>query len=309
MTTTWSLEDSPSLAGKVAVVTGANSGLGYETARALRAKGARVVMACRNVTKADDAASKMVSTGPGLAPLVVRVDLEDLDSVRAAIDEITSNTEQIDLLVNNAGVMALRGPDGPERQLWANHLGHVALTSGLLSGLEATGGRIVVISSLVHRKGRLAADAPLEIDDQRPATAYGSTKLMNLHFCFEGDRRLRAARSAASIRAAHPGWSRSELARNGPARDTNKVLDRLAGFYGAHLGPRTERGALPALRAALDSAIPPGGYVGPGGPFELWGDPVPVKASAQATDAALASAVFDASLEAVGATWPGSPGR
>jgi len=299
----WDLESAARLDGRVAVVTGANSGLGFATAAGLRAQGARVLLACRNTTKADEAADRLVALGPGPAPLVVRLDLEDLDSVAAARDEILGNVDRVDLLINNAGLMGPVGADSGHRQLWANHLGHVALTAGLAAQLERDGGRIVVVSSLMHRRGKLRAAEPLAIEDQKPMTAYGSTKLMNLLFCFEADRRLRAARSATSVRAAHPGNSRSELAKNGIAKDRPKVIESIVAFSGDRLAQSTERGALPTLRAALDPAIPPGAYVGPSGPFEIWGDPVPVTPSKQALDPVLAAALFDASLEAVGASW------
>ena len=304
MPASWSLAEAPSLEGRVAVVTGANSGLGFATASALRGLGAQVVLGCRNAERADEAALRMVGAGAGPAPLVVRLDLESLDSVSAAVDELAGTVERVDLLVNNAGLMGPPGADSARRQLWSNHLGHVALTSALLPRLETSEGRIVVVSSMMHRRGRLSASAPLAIEQQRPMTAYGSTKLMNLLFCFEGDRRLRSARSAASIRAAHPGNARSELGANGVAAGRPGPISAVVAFATDKLAQSTERGALPTLRAATDPSIPPGGFVGPSGPFEMFGDPVPVQASKQATDRELAAAVFDASLAAVGASWP-----
>ena len=300
----WSIDEAPRIDGHTAVVTGASSGLGLETARALRAKGATVIMACRNLTKAADAAADLRASGPGPEPVLIELELEDLGSVAEAASAIHSATDGIDLLINNAGVMALSGPDGGARQMATNHLGHVALTADLLSSLEVTGGRIVVVSTNMHRQGRLRDDAPLDVTGQSPSGAYGSTKLANLLFCFEADRRLRAAGSSVSIRAAHPGWSRSELAGKGPVEGKGALSKRLGAFAGRHLGQKTARGALPTLRAALDPAIPAGGYVGPSGLMELWGDPVPVSASKRATDQQLAAALFDASLLDVGATWP-----
>ena len=300
----WSIDAAPSLDGLTAVVTGSSSGLGLETTRALRAKGATVIMACRNPSKAEAAATELQSSGPGPKPVIVELELEDLGSVAEAAATIHSTTDGIDLLINNAGVMALSGPEGGRRQMAVNHLGHVALTADLLGSLESTGGRIVVVSSNMHRQGRLSASAPLDVTGQSPQAAYGSSKLANLLFCFEADRRLRASGSSVSIRAAHPGWSRSELAAKGPVEGRGELSKRLGAFAGRHLGQRTARGALPTLRAALDPAIPAGGYVGPDGLMELWGDPVPVSASKLAVDRGLAAALFDASLLAVGATWP-----
>lgn len=302
----WSIESSPSLEGRRCVVTGANSGLGFETARALQAKGATVLLACRSPEKAATAAERLATSSRGPAPEIVQLDLSDLASVAAAATAISTGGG-VDLLINNAGVMGLPGPDGAARQLATNHLGHVALTAALLESLERTGGRIVVVSSNLHKQGRLRADAPLDLTGQSPSKAYGSTKLANLMFCFEADRRLRARRSPASIRAAHPGWSRSELAAKGPVEGRGELSKKLGSFAGAHFGQSTAHGALPTLRAALDPSIPPGGYVGPSGFMELWGKPVPVQPSSHALDAELASALFDASLAAVGATWPTTP--
>lgn len=303
MPASWDIDHTPSLDGRRCVVTGANSGLGFETAKALRAKGARVILACRSLDKASAAQTRLVDAGPGPSPEIVHLDLKDLDAVRDAATAIAA-TGAVDVLVNNAGVMGLGGPDGARRQMATNHLGHVALTAALLPHLEAAGGRIVCVSSNLHKQGRLRVEAPLDLSGQSASKAYGSTKLANLLFCFEADRRLRARRSPASIRAAHPGWSRSELAAKGPVEGRGEFSKRLGAFAGAHFGQKTARGALPTLRAALDPSIPSGGYVGPSGLMELWGDPVPVKPSAQALDPELAAALFDASLAAVDMTWP-----
>lgn len=304
MSERWTLDDAERIDGQVAVVTGSSAGLGKEAARQLRAKGATVIMACRDLEKAARARAEIVASEPGPEPVLVELELEDLSSVASAAEEIRGSSAGVDLLINNAGIMALSGPDGGRRQMAINHLGHVALTAGLLPAIAAKGGRIVVVSSNMHRQGRLSVEDPLGVEGQGPSAAYGSSKLANLLFCFEADRRLRAAGSSASIRAAHPGWSRSELAGKGPVEGRGQLSKRLGAFAGAHLGQRTERGSLPTLRAALDPSIPPGGYVGPGGFMELWGSPVPVGASKRATDRALASALFDASLLAVGASWP-----
>ena len=306
MSASWSLDEVGDLTGFVAVVTGANSGLGFETTKALRSKGALVIMACRNEAKATAAVDSLAQAGPGPTPEVEILDLEDLDSVRSAAAKIAARHPSIDLLVNNAGIMGVRGPDGATRQMNANHLGHVALTAALLPALEQAGGRIVMVSSNLHRQGKLSVEHPIDVSTQSPNGAYGSTKLANLVFSFEADRRLRDAGSSVSIRAAHPGWSRSGLAA-GATEGRSTLSKRIGTFAGAHLGQRTERGALPTLRAALDPSIPPGGYVGPDGIMEMWGDPVPVGCSRLASDERLGAAVFDASIAATGSAWPGSP--
>jgi NAD(P)-dependent dehydrogenase (short-subunit alcohol dehydrogenase family) len=299
----WDLAQAQRLDGQVAIITGANSGLGLATTRGLRDRGAQVILACRSTTKADEAARELMEETAGPAPLVVRLDLEDLDSVTSALGEIDTIAPSVDLLINNAGVMAPAGLESGHRQLWANHLGHVALTAGLLTRLEQSEGRIVVVSSLMHRRGSLDPAQPLAIEAQRPMDAYGSTKLMNLLFCFEADRRLRAARSTVSIRAAHPGNARSNLVANGIAQAQPGPLRSITGYLGDHMAQSTTRGALPTLRAALDPSVPPGAFLGPSGPFELWGDPVPVKPAKRALDTALAATLFNDSLEAVGARW------
>jgi NAD(P)-dependent dehydrogenase (short-subunit alcohol dehydrogenase family) len=300
----WTLEAAPALTGKLAVVTGANSGLGLETARALRAKGAEVVFACRNEAKASRAIEQLESEGPGPRPSFVHIDLEVLDSVAAAAKAITAEHRSVDLLINNAGIFALPGEDGPMRQLMTNLLGPVALSAALLAAVEAASGRIIMVSSPAHRIGTLDRHAPLDLAGQSPLRAYSSSKLAVLLFCFEADRRLRAARAEASIRAAHPGWSRSELLATGPVEGRSERTKRLGAFVAHHFGQRTERGALPMLRAALDPSIPPGAYVGPDGFLELFGEPTTVGASRAATDPELAAALFDAALLAVGASWP-----
>jgi NAD(P)-dependent dehydrogenase (short-subunit alcohol dehydrogenase family) len=304
MSKKWSIDDAPTLTGKVAVVTGANSGLGFETTKALRRKGALVIMACRNEAKAQTAIEELEATGLGPTPEFVELDLEDDESVHRAATAILADHPSIDLLINNAGVMGLSGDDGPARQMKANFLGHVAFTLDLMPGLESAGGRIVMLSSNMHRRGKLTKENPLDISGQSRMTAYGSTKLADLVFSFEADRRLRAQRSNVSIRAAHPGWSRSELAAKGPVDGRGNLSKKLGSFAGAHFGQKTAQGALPTLRAALDPSIPPGSYVGPDGIFELWGDPTTVDASKAATDAELGAALFDAALGAVGAKWP-----
>ena len=306
MSASWSLDEVGDLTGFVAVVTGATSGLGFETTKALRSKGALVIMACRNEAKATAAVDSLTQAGPGPTPEVEILDLEDLDSVQSAAAKIAARHPSIDLLVNNAGIMGVRGPDGATRQMNANHLGHVALTAALLPALEQAGGRIVMVSSNLHRQGKLSVEHPIDVSTQSPNGAYGSTKLANLVFSFEADRRLRDAGSSVSIRAAHPGWSRSGLAA-GATEGRGSLSKRVGAFAGAHLGQRTERGALPTLRAALDPSIPPGGYVGPDGFMEMWGDPVPVGCSRLASDERLGAAVFDASIAATGSAWPGSP--
>ena len=185
MTATWSFINSPELNGKVAVITGANSGLGFETARALRQKGATVVMACRSEDKAQAAIAKLEKSAMGPSPEFVQLDLEDLASVARAAATITEAHPAVDFLINNAGVMGLKGPDGPQRQLNANYLGHVALTAALLPAVEKAGGRIVMLSSNLHRRGKLNKETPLDLSKQSPAIAYGSTKLADLLFCFD----------------------------------------------------------------------------------------------------------------------------
>jgi NAD(P)-dependent dehydrogenase (short-subunit alcohol dehydrogenase family) len=289
----WTVADVPDQAGRVAVVTGANTGIGYETAAALARRGANVVLAVRDIDK-----------GRLAKVALQQLDLTSLASVRAAADAIKSAQPRIDLLINNAGVMMTpkaTTKDGFELQLGTNHLGHFALTGLLLDRLlPVDGSRVVTISSLGHRI-RVAID----FDDLRAgprydrAAAYGRSKLANLLFTYELQRRL-AVKAAPTIAvAAHPGGSRTELGRNAPTwvRIGLKAV-------GPVLFQSAAMGALPTLRAATDPLVTGGQYYGPGGLAEQRGYPELVQSSAQSHDEKLQHWLWAASEESTGVTYP-----
>jgi NAD(P)-dependent dehydrogenase (short-subunit alcohol dehydrogenase family) len=259
---TWREPDVPGQAGRTAVVTGANSGLGFETARVLAERGATVVLACRDPGKARDAVARIAGTAPRASLSVVRLDLASLASVRDAAAELRDGHDVLDLLINNAGLMMPpygRTEDGFELQFGTNHLGHFALTGLLLDRMLAVpGSRVVTLSSNGHRMGRIDfGNLQWEHGYRRPA-AYGRSKLANLLFSYELQRRLAAAGAATAALAAHPGTSRTELTRHLPA------WMRVGALVVPNQSSAT--GALPTLRTATDPAASGGEYYGPAGP-------------------------------------------
>jgi NAD(P)-dependent dehydrogenase (short-subunit alcohol dehydrogenase family) len=277
----WTTANIPDQTGRTAVITGANTGLGYETAAALAAKGADVVLAVRNLDKGTEAARRIEQGTPGAQVTVQELDLTSLDSVRAAADELRSNHESIDLLINNAGVMFTprsTTKDGFEWQFGTNHLGHFALTNLLLDRvLAATGSRIVTVSSQGHRFVRGIRFDDLQWDRSYSRVgAYGQSKLANLLFTYELQRRLTGTNTIAV--AAHPGGSRTELTRNLPplVAAATRLAEPL--FQSAGMG------ALPTLRAATDPGVLGGQYFGPDGFGEQRGHPKVVASSVASHD-------------------------
>ena len=278
----WTTADIPDQTGRTAVITGANTGLGYEIATALAAKGAHVVLAVRNVQKGKEAARRIEQANPGASVAVQELDLTSLDSVRAAADELKSRYDSIDLLINNAGVMFTpkeTTKDGFELQFGTNHLGHFAFTNLLLDRvLAAPGSRVVTVSSLNHRTARhgIRFDDLQSENSYSRVGAYGEAKLANLLFTYELQRRLQGTNTIAV--AAHPGGSNTELMRNLPVaiRWMNMLMKPI--FQGADMG------ALPALRAATDPGVLGGQYYGPDGFAEQRGYPKVVASSAASHD-------------------------
>ena len=278
----WTAADIPDQHGRLAIVTGANSGLGLVTARELARAGARVVLASRSADKGRDAASQIKSAVPGADVQPEVLDLADLDSVRAFA---AAAPDCVDLLINNAGVMAAPRrltPDGFESQFGTNHLGHFALT-GLLLGrqLAAPAPRVVTVSSLMHRRGKIDFD---DLQGQRSYSrwgAYQQSKLANLMFCFELQRRAVAAGTALLSMAAHPGYAATNL----QAAGTDRFYERWSMAIGNRLFAQSaEMGALPTLYAATHPDLPGGTYIGPGGRGEQRGYPQVVTAAGKAYD-------------------------
>ncbi|MFI5931885.1 SDR family NAD(P)-dependent oxidoreductase [Actinoplanes sp. NPDC051494] len=298
MSDTWTTANIPDQRGRVAVVTGANTGLGYETAKALAEHGAIVVLAVRNVEKGKQAAARMTGDVS-----VQALDLTSLDSVRTAAAELRSRLDRIDLLINNAGVMYTPKQttrDGYEMQFGTNHLGHFALTGLLLDRLlPVPGSRVVTVSSTGHR-----IRAAIHFDDLQwertysRAGAYGQSKLANLMFTYELQRRLARHGTTVAV-AAHPGLSSTELTRNSPA------LFRLPITLVAPLATQTPAmGALPSLRAATDPAALGGQYYGPGGNFEIKGHPRLVTSSPQSYEVAIQQRLWTVSENLTGVRFP-----
>jgi len=299
--TKWTAADIPDQTGRVAVVTGANTGLGFETASALAAKGAHVVLAVRNLDKGKEAARRIEQVHSGPDVTLQELDLSSLQSIRTAADELRSKHDTIDLLINNAGVMMTpksTTEDGFESQFGTNHLGHFAFTGLLLDRVLAVpGSRVVTVSSTGHRfaRGIRFDDLQWEHDYSRVG-AYGQAKLANLMFTYELQRRLIGTNTIAA--AAHPGGSNTELARNLPAaiRGVTALLAPLM------QGP--DMGALPSLRAATDPGVLGGQYFGPDGFAEQRGYPKIVRSTAASHDTAAQRRLWAVSEELTGVTFP-----
>ncbi|WP_067568402.1 oxidoreductase [Nocardia acidivorans] len=278
----WDIADIPDQTGRTVIVTGANSGLGAVTARALAGAGAQVIMACRNEVKA-----RSVADAIGKNVQVRRLDLADLASVREFADGI----DAVDLLINNAGVMAVplkRTADGFEMQIGTNHLGHFALT-GLL--LDRVRDRIVTVSSGMHATGKIdLADLNWEQRRYQRWLAYGQSKLANLMFTYELQRRLTAAGAPQLSVGAHPGFAATELQSH-----TESIQDFFLGIGNRLFAQSAEMGALPTLYAATAAGVRPGGYYGPTGLRGMRGHPGPSGSTAASRDEVTARRLWELS--------------
>jgi NAD(P)-dependent dehydrogenase (short-subunit alcohol dehydrogenase family) len=304
----WTEADIPDLSGRTAVVTGANAGLGLQVARVLAARGAQVVLACRNLDKARHAASQITARSPGADVLVVRLDLASQSSVREAAAEIRARLPRVDLLINNAGVMDIpyqRTEDGFELTLATNHLGPFALT-GLLLDRLAAGGRVVTVSSVAHLEGAIDFADLQSAGDYNRERAYAQSKLANLLFTYELDRRLRAAGAGVAALACHPGVVYTDLfaTRSGPERFLLSPAMRIINFWAVQ---DVRMGALPALRAATDPAAQGGEYFGPrrhGLRRRFYtGYPAAVESSARSRDQAAQARLWQVSEQLTGVSY------
>lgn len=295
---TWSTSDIPDQTGRTAIVTGAASGIGRETARALAAKGARTIIAVRNLEKGEAVAADIRSTAPGAQVLVRRLDLATLAEVRAFAVAFMSEEARLDLLINNAGIMLPpygKTADGFELQMGTNHLGHFALSGHLLPLLLATpGARVVAVASMAHRQGVIdLSDLNWERRRYNAFQAYGDSKLGNLLFTNALARKLSERGANAMAVAAHPGWTRTDLQRHSSAFE----------FFTPLVAQGTADGALPSLRAATDPDAKSADYFGPSRAFEMRGPPVRVGASRRANDAELAARLWQVSQELTGVSY------
>jgi len=292
----WTANDIPDLSGKTAVVTGANSGLGYETALELARHGAHVVMACRDEGRGTEALQRLRADAPNASAELSLLDLADLASVRKFAESYAGERPSLDILVDNAGVMAVdqrrETADGFEMQFGTNHLGHFALTGLLLPQLQANAGsRVVSVTSFGHKVGRMNFDDLQWERSYRKWLAYGRSKLANLLFIFELDRRARAAGSSIVATVAHPGYANTNLQADTSFQWSNFMAQSAAD------------GALPQLYAATAPDVQGGEFFGPGGFMEQRGAPKRVKAAKKWYDTDNARRLWEVSEQLTGVTY------
>jgi NAD(P)-dependent dehydrogenase (short-subunit alcohol dehydrogenase family) len=291
MTSKWTAANIPDLDGRIAIVTGANSGIGYETARALARKRATVILACRNLDKGEAAVRQITHENPAGQAVLMQLDLSDLASVRRFASEFAKRYDRLDLLINNAGIMAtpfIKTVDGFENQFATNHLGHFALTGLLLPLiLHAPSARLVTVSSGGHRFGIIDFDNLNSEKNYDRTRAYAQSKLANLLFTYELQRRFEGAEVDAIAVAAHPGWTATNL----------QAHWRMVSLLNPMFAQTPEMGALPTLYAATASDVRGGDYYGPGGWQELRGYPTRVQSSQRSHDRAVASRLWTVSEE------------
>jgi NAD(P)-dependent dehydrogenase (short-subunit alcohol dehydrogenase family) len=301
MSERWTAELIPDQSGRTALITGASSGLGLAAATELARHGATVVLACRDQQKGAAARERVQAAAPDATVEVEQLDLAELASVAALCARMRARADGLDVLINNAGVMApprRQTADGFELQLGTNHLGHFALTAGLLELMEGRGhARVVTVSSNAHKMGSFDFEDLQSERGYRRWSAYGRSKLANLSFALELDRRLRAAGSSISSLAAHPGYAATNLQFAAPP-----ALDRIVMLFTNMLVAQSaEMGSLPLLYAATDPEAEGGSYIGPDGPGEFRGHPHLATPSAAARDERLAARLWEASEELTGA--------
>jgi NAD(P)-dependent dehydrogenase (short-subunit alcohol dehydrogenase family) len=295
----WTTDNIPDQTGRVVIVTGANSGIGYETAYVLTKKGATVIMACRNQQKGEAAAQQIRDQEPKGTVEMMQLDLGDLDSVRRFAETIQNDYDRLDLLINNAGIMYPpfgKTKQGFEAQFGVNHLGHFALTGLLLDLIMRTPqSRIVTVSSGAHRFGRIDFDNLNAEKVYRANAAYGQSKLANLLFTYELQRKLQSAGSDTIAVAAHPGWTATNLQRY------SGVLNLLNRFF----AQKSAMGALPTLRAATAPDVQGGDYYGPSKRMEMVGYPKKVQSNDRSRDTAVAAQLWTVSEEMTGVQYKG----
>jgi NAD(P)-dependent dehydrogenase (short-subunit alcohol dehydrogenase family) len=303
----WTADSVPELSGKTMIVTGANSGIGYEAALQLARKGARVVLACRDRQKAQDAAASIKGTAANALVEEMELDLANLNSVRAFADAYRHRHQTLDVLCNNAGVMALpyrKTADGFEMQIGTNHLGHFALTGLLLDRLLVTpGARVVTVSSGAHRYGRIRFDDLHWERGYRKWFAYGQSKLANLLFVYELQRRLEAAGAGAISVACHPGYAATNLQVAGPRMAGSSFSERAMLLGNRLFSQNAAMGALPTIYAATDPNVRGGDYIGPDGLGELWGHPRKVSSNRRSRDAETARRLWEVSERLTGVSY------
>ncbi len=300
MTNKWTVNDIPDLTGKVIIVTGANSGIGLEAAKAFAQKGAQTILACRSMDRAQPALSEIQVEIPNAPAEIMQLDLASLASVHQFVDEFKGKYDRLDVLVNNAGIMMVpygTTEDGFERQMGTNHLGHFALTGLLIDLLLKTPhSRVVNVSSNGHTSGVMDFDNLLFADgqDYSPMAAYGRSKLANLLFTYELQRRYETTGADAIAVAAHPGSSSTNLANHFGERNFAMGLLLKVGLF---ISQSAAMGALPTIRAAVAPEVQGGDYYGPSGFMELRGYPVKVESNGASHNMADAQKLWEVSEE------------
>ncbi len=300
----WTADDMPDLSGKTIVVTGGNSGIGYEAALEFARKRADFIIACRDLGKGRTASAQISAQSPSAKVEVMELDLSSLASVRSFADAFHQAHPALHVLCNNAGVMAIpyrRTVDGFEMQFGTNHLGHFALTGLLLDRLLATdGGRVVNVSSTSHRFGQMRFDDLQWQNGYRKWRAYGQSKLANLLFTFELQRRADAAGAKLLSVACHPGYAATNLQAAGPRMSGSAMLEYVFSIGNSLLAQSAAMGALPTEYAAVAPGVHGGDYIGPDGIGEMWGHPVKVGCTAAARDTAAAARLWEVSEQLTG---------
>jgi NAD(P)-dependent dehydrogenase (short-subunit alcohol dehydrogenase family) len=305
MSAKWTAADVPDQTGRVAIITGSNTGIGYGAAAVLAAKGAHVVLAVRNLEKGGQAAERIKAASPNATVTLQELDLTSLENIRTAAEELRATFPRIDLLINNAGVMytdKASTKDGFELQFGTNHLGHYALTGRLLDHmLGVEGSRVVTVSSVGHRiRAKIHFD-DLNLDrNYNRVVGKGHYQIANLLFTYELGRRLAAKGAPTIATAAHPGAADTDLLRNMPGgiRQVSQF------FWSAFVAQSADMGAEPTLRAAADPGVKNGQYFGPGGFQEQKGHPKLVASSAQSHDEDIQRRLWTVSEELTGVTYP-----
>lgn len=311
MTAAWSIEDVPDQAGKTFVITGSNSGIGYEAAAVLARKGAEVILGCRSAEKGEAAIASIRKAHPAANVKLMSLDLASLASIRAFAKRFASEHGRLDALINNAGLMAIpyaKTADGFEMQLGTNHLGHFALT-GLLFGrlLESAPARVINLSSQAHRMGRIRFDDLMSEKRYDKWAAYGQSKLANLLFTHELQRRLEAKYGTPPVLAlsAHPGYSATELQGKGATMGGSRFEAFVMRIGNDIVAQSAAMGALPTLRAAVDPDVKGGEYFGPGGFMEVSGPPKIVGCAAAAKDPETMRRLWEESVRLTGVDFGG----
>jgi NAD(P)-dependent dehydrogenase (short-subunit alcohol dehydrogenase family) len=300
----WTAQDLPDLSGKTIVVTGGNSGIGFEAALEFARVNADVVLACRRPETANEAVATIRRQHPNARVEFIQLDLSSLASVRQFADSLRRSRQALHVLCNNAGVMAIpyrRTVDGFEMQFGTNHLGHFALTGLLLEPLIASGGgRVVTVSSGAHRIGAIRFDDLNWERGYRKWLAYGQSKLANLLFMFEFERRAEQAGVPITSVACHPGYAATNLQAAGPRMTGSSLMEQFWGAMNRVFAQSAAMGALPTLYAATLANIRGGDYIGPDGFQEGWGYPKKVPCSVAAQDPAAAARLWEISVQMTG---------